>query len=484
MPKLKSYIHSQCRELLIDTDYEYSTDDVEEFLKEIRVSAENENFHIGDTISKEEFFDSSSLIIKVANIVANPLPAGQKVTMAFPNCNAGHWRLFIMQYDPNNLQNDREFFIIDSLHEDQDTVNAIFQSNIRPIFESSHLAEAFGIDDNTHCQTINLGLQSTRSDHNSSCGAFMLRNLRLLAANGIDALQNPEQQKEILIENEMILPSDIREAKEQIQKLQNDIAELELQISEANTELEGWVDEDLLSDYILLSQEIESDELYLSILSEDAQEGDLEVATLSQKIDSNKITAQTQLSNLKGVIADTTTEVNERKNYLIDLVINTSKLISNIRLAIESEEIFLGKCDEHTLELELILRADDAVYLASQDDIGVFEGVADFAALREIILDVRIAEIDAELAAMSDPLGAVDVSPSNVEVPVVADPVRQNFLEPARPSEQASQPYVFHGRRRAIRADAAVGAGAPAGVIEEQAETVTLKAPDNTQQHQ
>ncbi len=445
------YEHQSHGTLLVNLDYQYSDDFVRVLADEIKTNQVS-NFYIGDVISKEEYHDSSGLITLVGDIVTKPFIQNQKVTLAFPNCDSsGHWRLFIMQYIPSNLETSTKFFLVDSLHdgegEDRDTINTIFQNNIVPIFHNSGLEEQFGINAETTCQAINLGLQSTGvgddvAQNTQACGPLMLRNLRILCKYGVGALQEPEILQTILQDEKIPLPSTILDSKNRIAELKLSI-ENQIVVFDADLNgLKSLVSEEqisILGEYCEMMENLELHENELLLLrSEETQNTD-KMQNLMDQISESRDLVNSKLGLLKENNPELES-LNQRKNELIDSIISQFKTIREQEFELQNEEMFIAACDEDKLETELQLRVDDAITLASLkadallkgntvewDRLGKvaaeFEGIENFSTLAEAVGLDRVkfndAELDEKIARLNQELTDLTGGGADAEVEVV-----------------------------------------------------------------
>ncbi len=159
----------------------YSDENINKLISQVKITDKG-GFFISDIFSCKDQVSAGTIIEKkieeVKGVVGN---SEYGVTIAFPNrAKDGHPRLLVMQLQFNSGEiTGGGFFIADSLCEDEDEINRIFREEITPILP-------FVVLNENRCQSLNYGLQSESTDAKDvreKGGAFMMRNLRMLAGN-------------------------------------------------------------------------------------------------------------------------------------------------------------------------------------------------------------------------------------------------------------------------------------------------------------
>lgn len=237
---VKKVTHKRYGEIEVVANYQYGEDEVKRLVALRRKSAGQKNFFISDPISyqkvpantgeseserkirEQEFLRESNLPV-LTKIFEEIEGETGEVTIAFPNLHEGHWRLFLMTFDPANPGAEK-FTISDSLQDDPEAIQAIFRDNIVPIFQACFAADQYGMkvdgSEEKRCEMINLGLQKTASTsgagdvvrHNEDCAPRMLFALDQCIENGVEALKNEGLRDGILRSLDIPTPAAVKAA--------------------------------------------------------------------------------------------------------------------------------------------------------------------------------------------------------------------------------------------------------------------------------
>lgn len=417
----KTYAHETYGNIEVNTTYQYEDEDVKRISRKIPdelVEAGGErrvDFFIGGVISNDQtggaVYDNSSLTEEYAKIMSRDDLKGKQVTLAFPNCNNGHWRLFLMQLNPSKPKEAR-FTICDSLNDDVGAVNAVFHNNIVPIFESCGLKEVFGIAADTQCEMIDLGSQKTGiegdADHGRNredCAPRMLKALRLCYEYGVDDLKNPLFVEALAGTEGFPSPSKVKEVRVKIEELQGWFVELEMKKDEKESAIKGCLDEKsqtILSQHIQLLQQNSNNQFRQTILMNKKDRGetvDGELEAVAKDISEVRSLMDDQLSFLKKKLTDF-----DGMDAALDAYIANEKQIIEIdhQIGILKESELAG-LDKQTIEYSLKLRALDVINLAEQvcDEVDdqsydvinyTFDGVRNFFNLQERAMKAEFAK--------------------------------------------------------------------------------------------